>query len=109
MVTWCVIDGNKTFYYNVKTRLDNPADAPGEKRIAEDGQPAPQVMLNFNFLAGVIRADRAAGFERMLFRVGRGNVYYRQEVLNELLEDPVTVKHIILLKFFKWINFIRWF
>ncbi len=31
------------------------------------------------------------GFERMLWRVCRGNVFLRQAEIPELIEDPITV------------------
>lgn len=42
------------------------------------------------FIAGVIPRERVAGFERMLWRVSRGNVFLRQQELEEPLEDPTT-------------------
>ncbi|KAE8738938.1 V-ATPase V0 Subunit A, partial [Frankliniella occidentalis] len=42
------------------------------------------------FVAGVIPRDRVPGFERMLWRVSRGNVFLRQAPLEEPLEDPAT-------------------
>ncbi|XP_052123294.1 V-type proton ATPase 116 kDa subunit a 1 isoform X2 [Frankliniella occidentalis] len=42
------------------------------------------------FIAGVIQRERVPGFERMLWRVSRGNVFLRQAELDELIEDPAT-------------------
>ncbi|KAK3917376.1 V-type proton ATPase 116 kDa subunit a1 [Frankliniella fusca] len=42
------------------------------------------------FVAGVIPRDKVPGFERMLWRVSRGNVFLRQAPLEEPLEDPAT-------------------
>lgn len=42
------------------------------------------------FIAGVINRDRIAGFERMLWRISRGNVFLRQADLDIPLEDPAT-------------------
>ncbi|KAJ1520839.1 hypothetical protein ONE63_003928 [Megalurothrips usitatus] len=42
------------------------------------------------FIAGVIQRERVPGFERMLWRVSRGNVFLRQAELEEPIEDPAT-------------------
>ncbi|XP_036616122.1 V-type proton ATPase 116 kDa subunit a [Trichosurus vulpecula] len=42
------------------------------------------------FTAGVINRERMASFERLLWRVCRGNIYLKYTELDILLEDPVT-------------------
>lgn len=42
------------------------------------------------FVAGVIQRERVPGFERMLWRISRGNVFLRQAELDTTLEDPTT-------------------
>lgn len=42
------------------------------------------------FVAGVIQRERVPGFERMLWRISRGNVFLRQAELEGTLEDPST-------------------
>ncbi|XP_017765191.1 PREDICTED: V-type proton ATPase 116 kDa subunit a [Eufriesea mexicana] len=42
------------------------------------------------FVAGVINRERVPAFERMLWRISRGNVFLRQAELEEPLEDPAT-------------------
>jgi V-type H+-transporting ATPase subunit a len=44
------------------------------------------------FVAGTIQRERVPGFERMLWRISRGNVFLRQAELDEPLEDPETVR-----------------
>lgn len=44
------------------------------------------------FVAGVINRERIPTFERMLWRVCRGNVFLRQAEIENPLEDPVTVR-----------------
>jgi hypothetical protein len=36
--------------------------------------------------------ERVPGFERMLWRISRGNVFLRRAELEESLEDPATVR-----------------
>lgn len=43
------------------------------------------------FVAGVILRERIPAFERMLWRVCRGNVFLKQAEIDAPLEDPVTV------------------
>ncbi|XP_073816258.1 V-type proton ATPase 116 kDa subunit a1-like [Musca autumnalis] len=43
-----------------------------------------------DFVAGVVRRDREFAFERMLWRVARGNVYLKRCQLNDSFEDPKT-------------------
>ncbi|XP_072298863.1 V-type proton ATPase 116 kDa subunit a 1-like isoform X2 [Eucyclogobius newberryi] len=46
--------------------------------------------LRLGFVAGVIGRERIPTFERMLWRVCRGNVFLRQSEIEDPLEDPTT-------------------
>ncbi|XP_053408277.1 V-type proton ATPase 116 kDa subunit a 1-like isoform X3 [Mercenaria mercenaria] len=46
--------------------------------------------LKLGFVAGVILRERIPAFERMLWRVCRGNVFLKQAEIDAPLEDPVT-------------------
>uniref|UniRef100_A0A8C6KJE2 V-type proton ATPase subunit a n=1 Tax=Nothobranchius furzeri TaxID=105023 RepID=A0A8C6KJE2_NOTFU len=46
------------------------------------------------FVAGVIGRERIPTFERMLWRVCRGNVFLRQANIEDPLEDPTTGDHV---------------
>lgn len=48
----------------------------------------------FRFVAGVISRERIPTFERMLWRVCRGNVFLRKAEIEDPLEDPATVRTI---------------
>lgn len=50
----------------------------------------PQARGKLGFVAGVIQRERIPAFERMLWRISRGNVFLRQSELDEPLEDPAT-------------------
>ncbi|XP_072502628.1 V-type proton ATPase 116 kDa subunit a 1 isoform X1 [Notamacropus eugenii] len=54
---------------------------------SEIGRGTP---LRLGFVAGVISRERIPTFERMLWRVCRGNVFLRQAEIENPLEDPVT-------------------
>lgn len=49
------------------------------------------MFVHFRFVAGVILRERIPAFEKMLWRVCRGNVFLRQTEIVNPLEDPVTV------------------
>ncbi|KAK7789681.1 hypothetical protein R5R35_011447 [Gryllus longicercus] len=42
------------------------------------------------FVAGVVPRERVPAFERMLWRISRGNVFLRRAELDQPLEDPTT-------------------
>lgn len=45
------------------------------------------------FVAGVVNRERVPAFERMLWRISRGNVFLRRAELDKPLEDPNTVSN----------------
>ncbi|KAI2649195.1 V-type proton ATPase 116 kDa subunit a1 [Labeo rohita] len=49
-----------------------------------------ETCLPCRFVAGVINRERIPTFERMLWRVCRGNVFLRQTEIEDPLEDPTT-------------------
>lgn len=48
-------------------------------------------VTDLRFVAGVVPRERVPAFERMLWRISRGNVFLRQAELDQPLEDPSTV------------------
>lgn len=48
------------------------------------------------FVAGVVERERILGFERMLWRISRGNVFLRQADIEKPFTDPKTVRWKIL-------------
>ncbi|KAI8043329.1 hypothetical protein M5D96_004658 [Drosophila gunungcola] len=67
-------------------RLDpeDPAQAPG---AAQRGQLA--------FVAGVIKLERFFSFERMLWRISRGNIFLRRADIDGLVEDEETGRPVL--------------
>jgi hypothetical protein len=39
----------------------------------------------------MINRDRKVGFERLLYRATRGNLFMQTESISELMKDPITV------------------
>ncbi|XP_050293276.1 V-type proton ATPase 116 kDa subunit a 1-like [Anthonomus grandis grandis] len=55
----------------------------------------PEEMRNasqLGFIGGVIAKDKFFSFERLMWRIGRGNIFVRQADINELITDPTTEK-----------------
>lgn len=50
------------------------------------------------FVAGVIKRERVPAFERMLWRISRGNIFLRQADVGIALEDPITVSSFAMYK-----------
>lgn len=50
----------------------------------------------YRFIAGVVLRDKIAPFERMLWRVCRGNVFMRQVEIEEAFEGTYEYMHIHL-------------
>ncbi|KAJ4450262.1 hypothetical protein ANN_01682 [Periplaneta americana] len=70
----------------------NGTDSLTRALISEDpATQATNVRGRLGFVAGVVPRERVPGFERMLWRISRGNVFLRQVELEEPLEDPNTV------------------
>lgn len=44
-----------------------------------------------DFVVGVMNRERFLSFERMLWRIGRGNIFVRQVEIEEPFTDPKTV------------------
>ncbi|XP_076248904.1 V-type ATPase subunit a family protein Vha100-2 [Calliopsis andreniformis] len=59
--------------------------------ITEEAQNQSAISRGrLEFVAGVINRERVPAFERMLWRISRGNVFLRQVELDKPLEDPST-------------------
>ncbi|XP_034944898.1 V-type proton ATPase 116 kDa subunit a isoform X2 [Chelonus insularis] len=56
----------------------------------EQQYPSTTGRGRLEFVAGVVNRERVPAFERMLWRISRGNVFLRQAELEKPLEDPNT-------------------
>ncbi|XP_015604687.1 V-type proton ATPase 116 kDa subunit a [Cephus cinctus] len=66
-------------------------DSISRALINEEAQnPGTTIRGRLEFVAGVINRERVPAFERMLWRISRGNVFLRQAELEKPLEDPAT-------------------
>ncbi|KAL1506096.1 hypothetical protein ABEB36_005524 [Hypothenemus hampei] len=62
---------------------------PAHKALIPD-DPNISIRGHLGFIAGVINRERVPGFERMLWRISRGNVFLRRAEIERPLEDPHT-------------------
>ncbi|GLV41213.1 Vacuolar H[+] ATPase 100kD subunit 2 [Carabus blaptoides fortunei] len=70
----------------------NGMDSVTRALITEDANVTnvSAIRGRLGFVAGVIQRERVPGFERMLWRISRGNVFLRRAELDKPLEDPAT-------------------
>ena len=83
-----VLEKTQSFFYEEEA-ISN--DAMRNNLITQEDPTQAQNRGRLGFVAGVIQRERVPGFERMLWRISRGNVFLRQSELDEALEDPTTV------------------
>lgn len=50
------------------------------------------VLGHLGFIAGTVATSRVPSFERMLWRISHGNIFFKQAQIDELMKDPVTVR-----------------
>jgi vacuolar-type H+-ATPase subunit I/STV1 len=84
-----VLEKTQTFFSGQNEA--NGLDSAYKSLIADDLNNLP-IGGQLGFVAGVINRERVPGFERMLWRVSRGNIFLRQVEIDEPLKDPATVR-----------------
>ncbi|KAK3553165.1 hypothetical protein QTP86_031740 [Hemibagrus guttatus] len=82
-------DYNKDYGRSITLNMEDPALLE-ESSILLDPTEVIRAPLRLGFVAGVIGRERIPTFERMLWRVCRGNVFLRQADIEDPLEDPTT-------------------
>uniref|UniRef100_A0A1Q3FM71 V-type proton ATPase subunit a n=1 Tax=Culex tarsalis TaxID=7177 RepID=A0A1Q3FM71_CULTA len=83
-------------FFSDKSAAQN-LEATGGEAGTNDNKP-------LGFVAGVIPRERIIGFERMLWRVSRGNVFLRQAPIDKPLTDPRSgdeIYKIVFVAFFQ--------
>lgn len=56
------------------------------------------VLGHLGFIAGVVATHRVPSFEKMLWRISHGNIFFKQAQIEKPLKDPVTVSFCLLLQ-----------
>uniref|UniRef100_A0A4W5NW02 V-type proton ATPase subunit a n=1 Tax=Hucho hucho TaxID=62062 RepID=A0A4W5NW02_9TELE len=75
---------------NILFQMEDPALMEESSALMEGNEGGRGAPLRLGFVAGVISRERIPTFERMLWRVCRGNVFLRQAEIEDPLEDPAT-------------------
>ncbi|XP_063837721.1 V-type proton ATPase 116 kDa subunit a 1-like [Ostrinia nubilalis] len=70
--------------------LNKDKSSSKSPRLVEQGQLGAQLVI----FTGVVRRSRSFPFEMMLWRISRGNIYYRQASHDKLIQDPKTNQEI---------------
>ncbi|XP_051243326.1 V-type proton ATPase 116 kDa subunit a isoform X3 [Dicentrarchus labrax] len=70
--------------------MEDPSLLEESSTLIDPSEPNRGAPLRLGFVAGVIGRERIPTFERMLWRVCRGNVFLRQADIEDPLEDPTT-------------------
>lgn len=86
-----VLEKTQTFFVEEDT-MTNDALRNNLITQEEGAAAAAQSRGRLGFVAGTIQREKIPGFERMLWRISRGNVFLRQAELEDTLEDPETVR-----------------
>lgn len=83
-----VLDKTRAFF----SEQDEANGSTMENRalIPDDVPNTSTIAGRLGFVAGVINRERVPAFERMLWRISRGNVFLRQAEIETPLEDPST-------------------
>lgn len=55
--------------------------------------------VKLGFVSGLVPRDKSMAFERILFRATRGNVFLKQNVVEERVTDPVQGEKVNILIF----------
>uniref|UniRef100_A0AAY4CU74 V-type proton ATPase subunit a n=1 Tax=Denticeps clupeoides TaxID=299321 RepID=A0AAY4CU74_9TELE len=71
-------------------QMEDPALLEESSSLLDPNEAGRTAQVRLGFVAGVIGRERIPTFERMLWRVCRGNVFLRQADIEEPLEDPTT-------------------
>ncbi|MEQ2240725.1 hypothetical protein ILYODFUR_018090, partial [Ilyodon furcidens] len=70
--------------------MEDPSLLEESSILLDPNEPNRVAPLRLGFVAGVIGRERIPTFERMLWRVCRGNVFLRQAEIEDPLEDPTS-------------------
>uniref|UniRef100_A0A8C5D3B6 V-type proton ATPase subunit a n=1 Tax=Gouania willdenowi TaxID=441366 RepID=A0A8C5D3B6_GOUWI len=81
--------------------MEDPSLLEESSILLDPNEPHRVAPLRLGFVAGVIGRERIPTFERMLWRVCRGNVFLRQAEIEDPLEDPTLVHKSVFIIFFQ--------
>nr|XP_020463069.1 V-type proton ATPase 116 kDa subunit a-like isoform X3 [Monopterus albus] len=85
-----ILRRTQQFFDEVSFTMEDPSLLEESSILLEPHEINRGAALRLGFVAGVIGRERIPNFERMLWRVCRGNVFLRQAEIEDPLEDPTT-------------------
>uniref|UniRef100_I3IY01 V-type proton ATPase subunit a n=1 Tax=Oreochromis niloticus TaxID=8128 RepID=I3IY01_ORENI len=85
-----ILRRTQQFFDEVSLTMEDPSLLEESSILLDPNEPVRVAPLRLGFVAGVIGRERIPNFERMLWRVCRGNVFLRQADIEDPLEDPTT-------------------
>uniref|UniRef100_A0A673ZQ16 V-type proton ATPase subunit a n=1 Tax=Salmo trutta TaxID=8032 RepID=A0A673ZQ16_SALTR len=84
-----ILRRTQQFFDEVNSTMEDPNLLEESSTLMDPAEAGTRAPLRLGFVAGVISRERIPTFERMLWRVCRGNVFLRQADIEDSLEDPV--------------------
>ncbi|CAH1980778.1 unnamed protein product [Acanthoscelides obtectus] len=85
-----VLEKTQTFFNEQDEAATSFSDSAHKQLIPEESAVGGSIRGRLGFIAGVINRERVPAFERMLWRISRGNVFLRQAEIEKPMEDPTT-------------------
>uniref|UniRef100_A0A8C7KY02 V-type proton ATPase subunit a n=1 Tax=Oncorhynchus kisutch TaxID=8019 RepID=A0A8C7KY02_ONCKI len=85
-----ILRRTQQFFDEVNSTMEDPNLLEESSTLMDPSEAGTRAPLRLGFVAGVISRERIPTFERMLWRVCRGNVFLRQADIEDSLEDPAT-------------------
>ena len=85
------------------TAYPKPSHGPSPALILQEMETDPSKQVRLGFITGLVPKAKAATFERILFRATRGNMFLRQEDVEEPVTDPASgekVEKVVFVVFF---------
>ncbi|KAL0271168.1 UNVERIFIED_CONTAM: hypothetical protein PYX00_008352 [Menopon gallinae] len=81
-----VLEKTQVFF----TEQEDTSESLTKSLISEENMASQVHRGRLGFVAGVVPRERVPAFERMLWRISRGNVFLRQTTIENPLQDPAT-------------------
>ncbi|KAK6617491.1 hypothetical protein RUM44_005079 [Polyplax serrata] len=85
-----VLEKTQVFFTEPVLQQDEASESLTKYLINEDNAMSQAQRGRLGFVSGVVPRERVPAFEKMLWRISRGNVFLRQTEIENPLQDPNT-------------------
>lgn len=85
-----VLEKTQVFFTEPVLQQEEASESLTKSLISEENMASQVHRGRLGFVAGVVPRERVPAFERMLWRISRGNVFLRQNTIENPLQDPTT-------------------